>query len=89
MRRNLCMLAASIALLVAFSNQAAWGQGLLGERYVGATYQLMTPGNDDIQEIDNSIDGFSVFLNQPLDCNWDLRFSAAHSFRLRPSTFAS
>ncbi len=54
------------------------GRGLLGERYVDVLIGVTKPGDDVLEELDNSIMLFGAELNWPLRRDVDLNVSASH-----------
>lgn len=63
------VLAASVAGLTSFTQAA----GIVGQQVLGVTYDYT-----DIDELDDSTDGASVFYNHPLATSWDLTARYGH-----------
>ena len=53
--------------------------GILGKRYIGISIGQVTPGDEDLKEIDDSIFGYGVGIRLPIDANLDFLASIGQS----------
>lgn len=58
--------------------QPGFTQGLLGKRYIGLEISQMTPGDDYIKDIDDSILGLGAGINIPVNPNVDAVVSLSY-----------
>ena len=60
-----------IAILAVVAMVSYADAGILGKRYIGVSVGQITPGNDDLKDIDDSIITYGADLRLPIDANLD------------------
>jgi opacity protein-like surface antigen len=68
-----------VAMLAVISIAADADAGILGKRYIGASVGQVTPGNDEVKDIDDSIISYGVGLRLPINANLDFVGSIGQS----------
>lgn len=68
-----------IAILTVILVVADADAGILGKRYIGASVGQVTPGNDEVKDIDDSIISYGVGLRLPINANLDFVGSIGQS----------
>ena len=71
MREKIIRIAVLAVLVLGVGVQSGFAQGLLGKRYIGFGIGQMTPGDDDIKDIDDSILQLGGGINIPVNPNVD------------------
>ncbi len=76
---NKTILSLGVFAVAALGGVHAHARGLLGERYVNAGVAVTRPGNDEVEEIDDTIVGYGASFNLPVQRNMDVELFASHS----------
>lgn len=79
MRQKLICIAVIIVLITGVVTQLTFAQGLLGERYIVLSIGQTNPGDEDIEEIDDSIFQLGGSINLPVNQNIDAVFSYSYA----------
>jgi opacity protein-like surface antigen len=68
-----------VVLVGAFAIANTVEAGILGKRYIGANIGQVTPGDEDVKRIDDSIITYGAGLRLPINTNLDVVASIGHS----------
>jgi len=79
MRAKFISTAVVAVLIMGIAAQSAFAQGLLGKRYIGFEIGQMTPGDDDIKDVDDSILQLGGGINIPVNPNIDAVVSLSYA----------
>ena len=68
-----------IVILMTMIAGSCYADGLLGREYIGFEVGVTKPGDDMVEEVDDSILGVGGAINLPLSSNLDFNFSIGYS----------
>lgn len=79
MREKFIRITVLTLLVMGVAVQSGFAQGLLGKRYIGFEIGQMSPGDDDLKDIDDSILQLAGGINIPVNPNVDAVVSLSYA----------
>lgn len=79
MKKTIIHITILAVLVLGVAVRPGSAQGLLGKRYIGFSISQMTPGDDFVKDIDDSILGLGGGINIPISTNIDAIFSLGYA----------